>query len=74
MLKFFFNAFFGHVRWRKLQKHLSSMTDHRFDEILQLNKQSGQLEFDHEGHELNLVVQKNINDTSSQTKDVKALR
>lgn len=58
-------------RWGKLRKYLERMTDSRFDEILQLNQASGQIEFGDD--ELNLIVQKNMNDPNSQTKDVKAL-
>ena len=53
---------------------MARVTDDRFDDILNLNNSSGNLEFDDETHQLNLVVQKNMHDTNSQTKDVKALR
>lgn len=60
-------------RWGKLRKYLEKVTDSRFDNILRLNQSCGELEFDNDTKELNLVVQKNMNDPDSQTKDVKAL-
>lgn len=59
---------------RRLRKHLAKTTEHKFDQILMLNKSSGQLDFDEDQGELNLMVQKNKDDPSSQTKDVKSLR
>lgn len=61
-------------RWKSLQDYLALKTNEKFDNILHLNSNSGSLEFDHETHELNLIVQKDQNDVNSQTKDVKALR
>jgi hypothetical protein len=62
------------IRWGKLRQHLARTTNTKFDRILGLNKACGSLEFDDDNHELNLVVQKDMNNTNSQTKDVKALR
>ena len=59
---------------RRLRKHLAKTTEHKFDQILMLNNSSGQLDFDEDRNELNLMVQKNKDDPSSQTKDVKSLR
>jgi hypothetical protein len=41
---------------------------------LQLKGSAGELDFDHEEGALNLIVQKDNNDSASQTNDVKALR
>ena len=65
-------------RWRQFRKHIVRMTNESFDEFLQKKGSSGELEFEHpkDGAEhgtLNLVVQKSNEDSTSQTKDVKAL-
>ena len=59
---------------KKMRKYLANKTELGFDKILSLNNSSGQVEFDEENGELNLIVQKNKDDPSSQTKDVKSLR
>jgi len=66
-------------RWKQFRKHIVRMTNESFDEFLQKKGSSGELEFSHptkDGEEqgtLNLVVQKDNEDPTSQTKDVKAL-
>ena len=59
---------------KRLRKHLARTTENKFDQILLLNNSSGEIDFDEERGELNLMVQKNKDDPSSQTKDVKSLR
>jgi chromosome segregation ATPase len=60
-------------RWKTFRKHLVTMSQSTFDEILQLKGSAGDLDFNHDDKTLNLVVQKDNTDASSQTKDVKAL-
>lgn len=60
-------------RWRQFRAHLVETTNNSFDEMLNKKGSSGELEFDHEGHSLNLIVQKDNKNETSQTKDVKAL-
>jgi chromosome segregation ATPase len=60
-------------RWRQFRTHIATTTDQRFDEILNLKGSSGEIEFDHVGNQLHLVVQKDAKDANSQQKDVKAL-
>ncbi len=60
--------------WKEFRAHLVVMTNSRFDEFLQLKGSAGELDFDHEEGALNLIVQKDNNDSASQTNDVKALR
>lgn len=66
-------------RWKQFRKHIVRMTNESFDEFLQKKGSSGELEFTHPTKDgeaqgtLNLVVQKDNEDPTSQTKDVKAL-
>lgn len=60
-------------RWRQFRSHIADMTNTGFDEFLSKKKATGEVEFDHDRGQLNLIVQKDRNDESSQTKDVKAL-
>lgn len=66
-------------RWKQFRKHIVRMTNESFDEFLQKKGSSGELEFVHPTKDgeaqgtLNLVVQKDNEDPTSQTKDVKAL-
>lgn len=63
-----------HKRHNELHRHLGVMIDSKFDEMLDFNGASGNVEFDEEGKELHLVVQKDKNDSGSQTRDVNSLR
>jgi len=58
-------------RWQQFRKHLSKSTNMKFDEMLQLNKYSGSLKFEHDDGTLDLAVAKS---SQGATKDVKALR
>ncbi|KAL7469954.1 hypothetical protein ACHAXS_010192 [Conticribra weissflogii] len=60
-------------RWRQFRSHIAQMTSLSFDEFLNKKGSSGEVEFDHEAGQLNLIVQKDNKDQKSQTKDVKAL-
>lgn len=60
-------------RWVLFRSHIAQMTNISFDDFLQKKKSAGQVEFDHESRQLNLIVQKDNTDESTQTKDVKAL-
>ena len=61
------------ARWRQFRNHIAEATNLGFDEFLNKKGSAGEVEFDHEAKQLNLVVQKNNADEGSQTKDVKAL-
>jgi structural maintenance of chromosomes protein 6 len=61
-------------RWRQFRKHLARSTGLKFDEMLTMNKYTGNLEFDDVNGTLGLSVQKNTSDSHSESKDVKALR
>lgn len=58
-------------RWSQFRAHLSQTTGMKFNEMLQLNKYTGSLEFQHESQTLDLAVAKS---SQGETKDVKALR
>ena len=58
-------------RWSQFRSHLSLTTGLKFNEMLQLNKYTGSLEFQHESGTLDLAVAKS---SQGETKDVKALR
>jgi len=60
-------------RWRAFRSHIAEMTNIGFDEFLNKKGSAGEVDFNHETHELNLIVQKDNMDGKSQTKDVKAL-
>ena len=60
-------------RWRQFRSHIADMTNTCFDGFLDKKGSTGEVEFDHDKGQLNLVVQKDRKDESSQTKDVKAL-
>lgn len=60
-------------RWKQFRSHIVVMTNSSFDEMLQKKGSAGELEFNHEEGSLNLCVQKNNHDESSQTNDVKSL-
>jgi len=60
-------------RWVAFRAHIAEMTNLSFDEFLQKKKSAGQVEFDHDHGRLNLIVQKDNTDESTQTNDVKAL-
>lgn len=60
-------------RWEQFRTEMSKRTTIRFNEILHIKGSSGAVEFDHEDHELNLIVQKDARDENSQQADVKAL-
>jgi len=60
-------------RWFEFRDHLEVLTNDSFDEMLNKKGSSGQLEFDHKEQTLNLIVQKDNKNQTSQTKDVKAL-
>lgn len=59
-------------RWKQFRRHLQDKTDIKFSEMLDLNKYTGKLDFNHETETLDLCVQKGGTE-ASQTKDVKAL-
>jgi len=60
-------------KYKDFQKHIAEMTTTTFDDILNRKGSSGDLDFDHKGKTLNLVVQKDNTNDQSQTSDVKAL-
>lgn len=64
-------------RWKHFRKHLEHKTSEKFQELLLMNKYTGDLEFDHDQRYLNLSVQKqNANQNSSaaaHSNDVKGL-
>jgi len=60
--------------WKRFRSHICDMTSTTFDEILNKKGSSGQIEFNHENKELNLMVQKDNRNAMTQTSDVKALR
>jgi len=60
-------------RWRMFRSHIAQMTNISFDEFLSKKGSAGEVVFDHEEYRLDLSVQKDHKDASSQTKDVKAL-
>uniref|UniRef100_A0A7S4NJE4 Rad50/SbcC-type AAA domain-containing protein n=1 Tax=Odontella aurita TaxID=265563 RepID=A0A7S4NJE4_9STRA len=60
-------------RWMEFRAHLVETTNNSFDQMLNKKGSSGQLEFNHDDHSLNLIVQKDNTNEMSQTKDVKAL-
>jgi len=60
-------------KWKKFRNHIVEMANFTFDEVLNRKGSSGQIEFDHKEKTLNLIVQKDNKDESSQTADVKAL-
>jgi len=45
-------------RWVHFRSHIAQMTNISFDEFLQKKKSAGQVEFDFENNQLNLIVQK----------------
>ena len=60
-------------RWKHFRKHLEHKTSEKFQELLLMNKYTGELVFDHETNHLDLSVQKQ-NTSASQSNDVKGLR
>jgi len=60
--------------WKRFRSYICDQTSNIFDEILGKKGSAGQLEFNHESKELNLMVQKDNRNTMTQTSDVKALR
>lgn len=59
-------------RWAHLQSHLTKVTEHKFDDMLNLNNYSGGLTFDHNGKSLDLHVAKD--GAAGAVTDVKGLR
>ena len=45
-------------RWRAFRSHIAELTNLGFDDFLNKKGSAGEVEFDHEGGQLNLVVQK----------------
>ena len=45
-------------RWRQFRSHIAEMTNIAFDEFLNKKGSAGEVEFDHERQQLNLIVQK----------------
>ena len=45
-------------RWKEFRGHIAQMTNISFDDFLQKKNASGQIEFDHENQQLNLIFQK----------------
>jgi len=45
-------------RWVDFRSHIAQMTNISFDEFLQKKNSAGQVEFDHDSKQLNLIVQK----------------
>lgn len=60
-------------RWKQFRKHLEVATAIKFSEMLDLNKYSGDLEFNHDNKSLDLSVQKGGGSQAGASKDVKAL-
>jgi len=60
--------------WKRFRSHICEQTRNIFDLILSKKGSSGDIEFNHETKELNLMVQKDNRNTQTQTSDVKALR
>jgi len=60
-------------RWSHFRSYISDFSGIKFDETLNIKGSSGVVKFDHDNEELDLVVQKDSFDESSQQKDVKAL-
>jgi chromosome segregation ATPase len=60
-------------KWRQFREHIVNMTRDTFNEILNRKGSSGDLEFSHSEGTLDLCVQKDSTQESTQTKDVKAL-
>mmetsp|Transcript_29485 Transcript_29485/g.33811 ORF Transcript_29485/g.33811 Transcript_29485/m.33811 type:complete len:1212 (-) Transcript_29485:207-3842(-) len=60
-------------RWSDFRNYISHFSGIKFDETLNIKGSSGVVKFDHDNEELDLVVQKDSFDESSQQKDVKAL-
>ena len=46
------------TRWRQFRSHIAELTNIGFDEQLSKKGSAGEIEFDHENKQLNLVVQK----------------
>jgi chromosome segregation ATPase len=59
-------------RWKNFRKHIATMTNHTFGEMLNKKGSTGHVDFDHKNKSLGLTVQKDSNE-ASQTSDVKAL-
>lgn len=59
--------------WRKFRSYLGQKTGEKFQELLLMNKYTGDLNFDHDSKQLTLNVRKQ-NSAASQTSDVKGLR
>lgn len=60
-------------RWGQFRSHITEMTNIVFDEMLNKKGSCGEIEFNHDDHRLNLIVQKDNKDAASQSSDVKAL-
>jgi chromosome segregation ATPase len=60
-------------KWRLFRQHIVDMTNETFNDILNRKGSSGELEFSHDEGTLDLNVQKDSTQESTQTKDVKAL-
>lgn len=61
-------------RWTKIRDVLSRKIPVKFKQLLNLNDQSGNINFDHDGKTLQLAVQKGTESNDKATKDVKGLR
>ena len=61
-------------RWKIFRKHIATMTNETFDDMLNKKGSCGQIEFDHRERTLDLIVQKDNTNENTQTSDVKALR
>lgn len=61
-------------RWKIFRKHIATMTNETFDDMLNKKGSSGQIEFNHQDRTLDLIVQKDNTNENTQTSDVKALR
>jgi len=61
-----------------MREHLKKVTADKFDDLLNMNKYSGQLVFDdgddNTAGSLDLVVQKGVGSEGGKTTDVKGLR
>ena len=60
-------------KWRQFRSHIVTMTNETFNDILNRKGSSGELNFSHNDGTLDLSVQKDSEQESTQTDDVKAL-
>jgi len=57
-----------------MRAHLSTIVGDKFDDLLQLNKYSGSLVFNHKKGTLGITVKKQSEKNDVETTDVKGLR